>query len=233
MVDFNNVVCVIPARAGSKGVPDKNFREFANGKSLVEFAIEFCKDLNVGRIVVTTDKKNFNICDVNSNVEIHDRSMQAASDGATDFDVLTNLIDDEVLGSNDLVIWIRPTSPMRDKDELREALGKFQKGSFASLRSVKLAQTHPFWMKKIINDQLQPFSSEGNDTSHPQRQMLEDVYELSSEFDFVRCDEALKAGCFIPPPTLGFKTTRYRKMDIDTVQDFDLASNAFVVGAKL
>ena len=53
------ILCLIPARSGSKGLKNKNIREI-NGKSLIEITYSFAKNLRIfNHIVVSTDSKKY------------------------------------------------------------------------------------------------------------------------------------------------------------------------------
>ena len=213
-------IAIIPARKGSKGVRNKNFRSFFAGKSLVDIAIEFCTQLNVDEIYVSTDRKSF--CASHSNVKVHCRNPLVALDNSTDFDVLLNLAADGVASEGDALVWIRPTSPLRSPLECNKSNEKFKNG-FGSIRSIKEASIHPFWMKKIENERLVPFSDEGNDRNFPRRQLLPMVYQISSEFEIVDVKRAIEQQTFYPEHQSYLITETYPKVDIDTDADFQVA----------
>lgn len=214
------IVAVIPARAGSKGVRDKNFRSFFEGSSLVDIAIDFSLNLNVDDIYVSTDKKDFQ--PKVSGVRLHPRELRYAQDNSTDFDVLKNLFVDNILTTEDTLVWIRPTNPMRSSNECNAAIEKFACG-FGSIRSIKKADMHPFWMKKIKDDKLVPFTTEGDDIEYPQRQLLPPAYQISSEFEIISVGKAMTQQYFYPDEKSYFVTSAHRKIDIDTEADFELA----------
>lgn len=223
---MTKIVGVIPARKGSKGVLNKNFRSFYKQQSLTDLSITFAESLNLDRIIISTDYKyeNFKF----SKTILHKRSEHAASDLASDFDVLLNLLEDKALTEKDVLVWLRPTSPLRCEAECSSALEKFfANNNFACIRSIKSAETHPYWMKVIDNNLLKPFTNLGNDTTNPRRQGLPPVYQISSEFEIIRVSEALKQHVFFPEPMSYYVTKKYPKTDIDTKDDYQIASKIY------
>ena len=56
-----NVVCIIPARGGSKGIPRKNIKDFG-GKPLIQWTIEAALSVNkIDRVVVSTEDKEISV----------------------------------------------------------------------------------------------------------------------------------------------------------------------------
>lgn len=218
------LIGIIPARHGSKGVKNKNFKEFTHGKSLVDLAIDFCETLNIDDYYLSTDFDEF--FSENTTVKLHARNKHSADDHATDFDVLKNLYEDKIISSQDMIAWIRPTSPLRCNVEFNDSLHKLS-GEFHSLRSIKAVKMHPYWMKTIDGNELKPFTDDGDDTTHPQRQSLPPVFEVSSEFEIISVKAALEQHVFLPKRQTHYLTEKYPKIDIDTPSDFALAQFAY------
>lgn len=79
----NRVIAVIPARGGSKGVPNKNIR-FLNGKPMVAYAIETAKASRfITRTIVSTDSPEVKIIAQQLGVEVRDRDNSLCGDAVT------------------------------------------------------------------------------------------------------------------------------------------------------
>ena len=117
---MSNVV-VIPARAGSKGIPSKNERLF-NGKMLVEWSIIYALNENVGEVIVSSDStKILSLKDDYPSVTFLERSELLSSDEAKTIDVLNDIVINH-RNNCDYVVLLQPTSPLRVKNRLREML---------------------------------------------------------------------------------------------------------------
>ena len=243
---MSEIKAIIPARSGSKGIKNKNISPFA-GKSLLEYAVDFCLDSGVDEIIVSSDSEaylemvdtaNYQVAE-GIHIKAHLRSSVTSNDSATDFEVLLELYEDKLVLPGDVVAWVRPTSPMRCTDEFRKASEFFisvckRRGS---LRSIKPSKTHPYWMKKFdsSNASIEPFVSGCDERLYPNRQVLTPCFEITSEYDFLAVDDAMRQQVFLPLPMCGFVTNTSPKIDIDTPMDFKIAELAFMAfrGEKL
>lgn len=224
---------IIPARSGSKGVASKNIRLF-NDKSLLELAVDYCSKLNFN-IIITTDSpdyinrvKLFDSFKKNSEkFKFHNRSAWASSDDSTDYDVLKDVLSARLISNEDIIAWIRPTTPFRCILEFNQAVEKIStiNKKWSTLRSVKKPKTHPYWMKTVVNELMlsKPFISDKDEELYPNRQTLPICYEISSEFDFIKVKNALLQNVFFPKPIYLFETHKMPKVDIDTENDFKVA----------
>jgi len=116
MIDNGECWAVVLARAGSKGLPDKNIRDFA-GKPLMAWSIEQAKaNKCVDRVIVSSDGAGYLAVAREHGAEAHLRNEWAAKDDATNFDVLRDLVDTWARASLGRPKWIavlQPTNPMR------------------------------------------------------------------------------------------------------------------------
>ena len=120
-----NILYLIPARGGSKGIPHKNIKELC-GKPLIQYSIDIARKL-------TTDD---NICVSTDDVEIKNvveslglkvpfmRPDELASDTATTSDVIVHAINlyKEKAVEYDVVVLLQPTSPFRRIDDVKGCL---------------------------------------------------------------------------------------------------------------
>lgn len=103
-----DVVAVIPARAGSKGIPNKNIR-LLNGKPLIYYAIKNAIDSKfINEIVVSTDSKEIEIIAKQMGVKVKWRNSNLCGDDVTLDSVIYDVVKD---GEYDYVVTMQPTSP--------------------------------------------------------------------------------------------------------------------------
>jgi CMP-N,N'-diacetyllegionaminic acid synthase len=118
---------LVPARSGSKGLPDKNIKPIA-GHPLFAYSISFGQALGLERVIVSTDSPRY--------AEIAKaygadcpvlRGAAASSDTAMEYDILEDL--DRTFGPAgiplpDLWVVLRPVTPFRDLEHTRTAIAR-------------------------------------------------------------------------------------------------------------
>lgn len=140
---------IIPARAGSKGIKDKNIVEFC-GRPLIEWSIlqaRRCDD--VSEVYVTTDGEKIAEVAESAGAKIIWRPPELASDIASSEDAICHAIK-EIEKENifDFIIFLQATSPIRRKNDIADALKKFQDNEFDSLFSMTVLDDYCLWRKK-------------------------------------------------------------------------------------
>src|ERR1700686_354283 len=86
-----NVYALIPARSGSKGLPDKNIREI-DGHPLIAYSIAFARKLTIDRIIVSTDSDTYRKIALRYGGECpYLRGAAASSDTANWQDIIADL----------------------------------------------------------------------------------------------------------------------------------------------
>ena len=121
----------IPARGGSKGLPDKNIKNLL-GKPLIKYSIESAKKSNrIDHIVVSTDCSKIADISRESDVEILYRPESVSNDESKTIDVLNFHYD--FLKDYDIVVILQPTSPLRPKELIDECINQFLIGKYSNL----------------------------------------------------------------------------------------------------
>ena len=127
-----NIVCIVPARGGSKRIPDKNIRNLC-GKPLIFYTIEEAlKSLLINKVFVTTESEriaekvgefNYNY---KSNVGIINRPVEFATDLATTEETLIHAINElqEIKVNPDYVLLLPPTAPFRRVEHIDALIAK-------------------------------------------------------------------------------------------------------------
>ncbi len=222
------VVAIIPARAGSRRVPGKNVRALG-GKPLIVHSIEQALDADgISRCVVSTDDETIAKLALDAGAEAPFlRPSELATDTATDKPVAVHAVRElETRGASiDFVLWLRPTCPFRSGEDIQRALTLLSSGAFDSVRSVSRVEEHPYWMKRLGDDNaLTPLIEDHTEIEFPRSQLLPSIYRINGVVDgltraFLEAkDERLFGG-----KMGGFETPTERSLDIDTPEDFELA----------
>ena len=142
-------LCVIPARAGSKGLLNKNMRLF-NGKPLVQHIIDEALRCEFDKVVVTTDIENLLDLVSSYGTKRLDSFYRAENLCDDDIPIFPVVLDawgrmeatyDKVY---DVITTLQPTSPFLNNNHIREAHRRFLKTKANSLLSVR-EELHSIW----------------------------------------------------------------------------------------
>lgn len=113
-----NNIAVIPARKGSQGLKNKNLLKIDN-KTLIERTINFAIESKLfSRIILTTDYKNIN----NNKIEYRERPKELSKENTTMVEVIKDVIDNCNISKEDNIILLQPTSPFRNKKDLKKVI---------------------------------------------------------------------------------------------------------------
>lgn len=157
MISNYKVLAVIPARGGSKRIPKKNIKPLC-GKPLINWSIECALASSyIDRTIVSTDSQEIADISKEAGAEVPFlRPAEISVDSAVDFDaflhVLTRLKEDEGYVP-DIVVQLRPTSPLRTAEETDAAIKELSlHPEVDSLRSVTEPDQSPYKMYSISPD---------------------------------------------------------------------------------
>lgn len=132
------ILCIIPARGGSKGIPLKNIY-LLNGKPLLSYSIEQAQACPaISRVVVSTDHPQIMEVAREWGAEIIVRPAELSGDTATSESALSHALDylkEQEAYEPDVVVFLQATSPIRRPYDLLQALQTFQHQEADSLFS--------------------------------------------------------------------------------------------------
>ena len=193
---MKNIIAIIPARSGSKGIRNKNISDIF-GFPMIAYSIYAAKLCdNISRIIVSTDSEEYASIARSYGADVP-FLRPAEISGSTSLDIeyleytLKELKDREG-EMPDLVVLLRPTTPLRNVDLIREAIDRFLSApsDATSLVSVSAANDCAYKWAKIADDgYLQsPFSElEFDDVNNP-RQSFPKLYIPDGYVDVLRSD---------------------------------------------
>ena len=217
-------IAIIPARAGSKGLPGKN-TALIEGKSLVQLAIESALSIpEITRVVVTSDDVSVQKIALDLGAEVVVRPAELAQDNSPIESAILHAIAEIHLDTTptDVLTVIQPTSPLRDKQLLATSVSNFIKnGSQGSVFGVVEVEHHPAKMLVVNGEFVVPFTKV-EDLSAP-RQQLDRVVRQSGSIYITNLQQFLSLGTLFINPVRWVAVRSAEAIDIDTAQDLALA----------
>jgi N-acylneuraminate cytidylyltransferase len=226
---MTEILALIPARGGSKGIPRKNIRNFA-GYPLIAWSIAAAKQANcVTRIIVSTDDPEIAAVAREYGAETPFlRPSEFAQDNTTDLPVFEHALqwlDENEDYRPEIVIQLRPTSPVRPNDCVDAAVKILLAHPGADcVRGVVPAGQNPYKMWRFAGDD-QPMQSllEVEGIAEPYnapRQILPPVYWQTGHIDAIRASTIQQkkslTGDVIYPLVIDPRYT----VDIDNLSDW-------------
>lgn len=137
-------LALVPARSGSKGIPNKNIRMFA-GKPLLAWAVEVGK-ATCDLTLVSTDSADYARIAEGYGAGVIMRPPELASDETPMLPVIQHALASSWVGHGtwrpDVVVLLQPTSPLRTAEQVRKALEAQTQGNWDSVVSVGRIPAH-------------------------------------------------------------------------------------------
>ena len=150
---MNKTIAIIPARGGSKRLPNKNLK-LLNGTPLLAHSILFAqKHSFIDAVYVTTDDTNIKKCALEYGAIVIDRPAALSGDFEPTISALKHVL--EQIAPIENVILLQPTNPLRPENLLNEAFDIFKKCNYESLFTV--SPNHQK-LGKIINNNFVSFN---------------------------------------------------------------------------
>ena len=223
------IIAVIPARGGSKGIKNKNIRIIA-GHPLIAYSIKAGLSVKrVDRVICTTDSPEIAEIAKNYGAEVPFlRPKKLALDDTPDYPVFKHLLDylKEEKYIPDIVLHLRPTSPVRFKQDIEKAIKIFINTSGAdSLRTVCKSPLTPYKMWRKKGKYLKPILSlrSVREPYNMPRQKLPIVYWQTGYLDIFRYQSFRKYRSMTGKKILGYEISSEYAVDIDKEEDLERA----------
>ncbi len=222
-----NIVAIIPARGGSKGVLGKNIKTLG-GHPLIAYSIIACRICGkIDRTVVSTDSEEIAQISKTYGAEVpFMRPKELAGDLSGDIEFVLHAINwfvEHEGRSPELLVHIRPTTPLRESTVMENAISAIlNSGEATSLRSVHELPEAPEKMFRINSQGY--LTGIFPDDPRPEyynlpRQAFATAYHPNGYVDIIRTDYVKKNNRLHGPRILGFVTPRVA--EVDTIEDFN------------
>jgi len=233
---MHNILAVIPARGGSKGILNKNLLKL-NNKSLIEITIkEAKKSKHISHIIFSSDDKKI-INEAKRFVKVKFvRPKKYASDTASSYDVARHALGwfekNNKSKKVDIVVILSPTTPFRKANDIDNALEKLIISKKAnSIIGITEVEYPPFWMlKKDKNSKLSWLIKEKKKFNT--RQEYPTIYQPNGMIYAIRANFLKKLKGILPQSgTLGHYVDEDRSINIDKLSQYEYAK--FKIKSKI
>lgn len=214
---------IIPARGGSKGIPKKNIKPLRD-KALISYSIEHAKKSKyINRIVVSTEDDEIAEISKEYGAEIIERPKELAKDESPTIDAIFHAL--EVLKADnynpDIIILLQPTSPLRNAEDIDNAMELFLNSGCESVVSVCEVEHSPYWSFKIEDNHLKPIFRKKY--LEMRRQDLPKAYVPNGAIFISTPENLRKYKSFHCSKIIPYVMPPERSVDIDKEIDFMLA----------
>ena len=223
---MTGVIAIIPARAGSKSILDKNIASLSN-HPLIAFSVAAAKlSTEIDRVIVSTDSEQYAKLAIKYGAEVpFIRPREFATDSSTDRDFLLHAMewfDEYELQTPEYWVHLRPTTPLRDPVLIDKAIKTIQQEKGAtSLRSGYKAPESPFkWFRKDSSGFFRGLLAEDNNSEfyNLPKEAFKDVYIPDGYVDVVRRSHIMLNDTIHGERMIGFESPVCT--EVDSVEEF-------------
>jgi CMP-N-acetylneuraminic acid synthetase len=221
----DDVLAIVPARSGSRGLPDKNIKPLC-GKPLLGWSVaQAVASDAVDRVIVSTDSEEYADIAAEFGADVpFIRPAELARDETPIGDVISHHLDwlADHGETYEYVTLIEPTSPLRCDDDIDNAVTKLSDNSDRadSLVSVQELEEeyHPYMVKTVDGGLLSPFVDHDEDIY--QRQQLPTFYQPEGTVYVSKTATFNSDDAFYQDHTLAYVIDRWQSPEIDDIFDF-------------
>lgn len=222
-----NIIALICARSGSRGVPGKNIK-LLGGKPLIVRTINQIKEINeISRIFVSTESKEIANIAVDAGAEVpFMRPKKLAEDDAPEWLVWRHALENINRiegGYPDIVIIVPVTSPLRTPEDIKKCLIEYKKGNADIIITVTRSHRNPYFNMVKINEDgtasrvIEPIEN------ITRRQDTPEVYDMTTVAYVTSPKFIIEKDSIFAGKVRHVHIPIERALDIDTPLDFKIA----------
>lgn len=217
------ILGLIPARAGSKGIKNKNIVDLG-GIPLVEHTFKFVSNFKaIHKLALSTDsKKIIEICSKYKKIEVpFVRPKEFSTDSANISDVSLHILEHYKKENFTHLALFQPTTPFRNMDEILNAIDVFKNRNTKSIFSVNEITYHPSRCITIKENSYEYILKPS--TKMEGRQFLQKVYSINGSFYMCSIDFLKSNKSFMSPDSVPVVFSKETSLDIDDRYDLEQA----------
>lgn len=224
-----NFLAVVIARSGSRGIPGKNLA-LVDGEPLVAHIIKSALKASKYvpfEIILSTDAQDIRDAGVKAGAWAPFlRPRELAGDDIPSLPVVQHAVREAENQRGlryDIIIYLQPTAPLCRSEDIVTCIEKLrQSPSAVSAVAVAEAETHPFRMKRMLDDgQLINYIDQGFEDMRP-RQSLPKVYRRAGSVYVSHREVIMEKGTLVGDPCIGVEVPPETAVDVDTPIDLEL-----------
>ncbi len=212
------ILAVVPARGGSKGIPNKNLISLG-GRPLLSWTLDAARSAaSIDRIILSSDSEE--ICQQGRELGFEVPFVRPASLARDNTPGIAPVLHalDTVEDSFHYVALLQPTSPLRLAEDIDAAVSLCRDGGAPACVSVTLCEPSPHWSFSVdSNGRLRRLL--GDSGLPPRRQDLPPTYSLNGAVYVADVSWLRSAGGFLGPETVAHVMPRARSIDLDDELD--------------
>ena len=218
---------LIPARKGSKGLKNKNILSL-NNKPLVQHTFEAANSSScIDEVWASSDDLTILSLADSMNIKGLKRPKKFATDQSSSVDVVNhfiNSIPDNLNYEKTYIVYLQPTSPLRNSSHVDEAINQLIEQNNKSLTSVMRLRKSPF-KSFVISESGNLQSLFNEQLSNARRQDLQDTYIPNGAIYIFTIAEFLSRKGFPSNGSLPYIMSSNDSIDIDDLEDLKIADN--------
>lgn len=210
------IVAIVPARAGSKGLPGKNVRNLC-GRPLYRYSVDAALGAGIDEVIISTDIDEIFSHVLPEGVIPFRRPSQLAGDDSMMNQVLLDLLEERDF-SNCTLVLLQPTSPLRKPHHILQGLNMFSTGDWSLVMSVCAAPSSVLKWGQTDGDRFLPLSEPSYCFAN--RQSLPAVFKPNGALYVFNADAFRERGNFITDAIGVVRMEQAESLDVDTLEDF-------------
>jgi CMP-N-acetylneuraminic acid synthetase len=224
------ILAIIPARSGSKGIPNKNIIDVC-GKPLIQYSIESALSLKakglIEKVIISTDSDKIAQISLKLGAEVPFlRPKEISGDKSKSIDLITHAIKsfEEINEFYDAILLLQPTSPMRKLKHLEKSIELLK-------NNLELDSLISCYKEEYINDlvmynsdnkninKLKPLNQ--NHNKGVRRQDHGDVYVRNGAIYLTKVDYLKESNQIISDFPLLIEMKKTESINVDSIEDLE------------
>lgn len=217
-------IAIIPARSGSKGLPDKNILPL-NGVPLIAYTIKAALECGVfDTVMVSTDSEKYAEIARKYGAEVPFlRSAENSGDRSTSWDVVKEVLARymEMGQSYEMVALLQPTSPMRLGKHIAEAYEMMEEKQANAI--VAMCENEaPFAICNVVPENLSVVGFLNEHGFYPRRQALQIMHRPNGSIYLYKTEALRTQESIYDDKVFAYIMDKTHSFDVDTIEDFQI-----------
>jgi len=209
------LVAVVPVRAGSQRVKDKNIKPFA-GSNLLTLKLQTLKNVpNIDRVIVNSDSNDMLEIAMDNRVSTHKRDGYFASSECNNSEYFQHIAE---VTDADYIMYAPVTAPLVSKETYFACIDKFMNSDINNLVTVSDVKHHMWLDGKPLN--YDPKNA-------PNSQDLPDIVSINYGICIISKEDMIKNRNIVTENPYFYKLDEIESIDIDTEFDFMVAEHIY------